>query len=277
MSTNITQNADNSIQTEKIALQAANEANEGGQAVNRTVEAMKDIAEKICIIEEIMRNTNLLALNAAIEAARAGEHGKGFAVVASEVIKLAERSRRAAGEISELSGTSVEIAEKAGTLLEKIVHDIQKTASLVQEISAASIEQKSGSEQLHKALLQLDSVIQQNASASEEMSSTSEEQSSQAEEMAAISEEFSGQADQLLDLVSYFKIRQDNDMLKSSEHHYQNETQHDMHHDTAFPGSPAVHKAHDNSEDKRQHVRTQKRETGITQAGDSLDDSFETF
>ena len=183
MSSNIKQNADNAIQTEKIAAQSATVAQEGGKAVFQTVAAMKQIAGKISIIEEIARQTNLLALNAAIEAARAGEHGKGFAVVASEVRKLAERSQKAAAEISGLSSSSVEVAENAGEMLNKMVPDIQKTAELVQEISASCREQDSGAEQINKAIQQLDQVIQQNASASEEMSSTAEELSSQAEQL----------------------------------------------------------------------------------------------
>ena len=183
MSSNIKQNAENAQQTEKIALQAAKDAQEGGVAVGRAVVAMKNIAEKISIIEEIARQTNLLALNAAIEAARAGEHGKGFAVVAAEVRKLAERSGNAAGEISELSGSTVSISEKAGEMLTKLVPDIQRTAELVQEINAATGEQNSGAEQINKAIQQLDQVIQQNASASEEMASTSEELSSQAQQL----------------------------------------------------------------------------------------------
>ena len=183
MSSNIKQNAENAAQTEKIAIKAASNAKEGGEAVGRTVDAMKQIASKIGIIEEISRQTNLLALNAAIEAARAGEHGKGFAVVASEVRKLAERSQKAAGEITELSASSVEVAERAGDLLAKILPDVQKTAELVQEITAASREQDSGAAQINKAIQQLDTVIQQNASASEETSSTTEELSSHARRM----------------------------------------------------------------------------------------------
>ena len=183
MSSNIRQNADNATQTEKIALKAAQDAEAGGKAVVQAVGAMKNIAEKISIVEEIARQTNLLALNAAIEAARAGEHGKGFAVVAAEVRKLAERSGTAAAEISELSSSTVSVADQAGQMLTKLVPDIQRTAELVQEISAASSEQNAGAEQINKALQQLDQVIQQNASASEEMASTSEELSSQAEQL----------------------------------------------------------------------------------------------
>ncbi|ACU89516.1 methyl-accepting chemotaxis protein [Desulfomicrobium baculatum] len=183
MGSNIRQNADNASQTEKIALKAALDAEAGGKAVVQAVGAMKNIAEKISIVEEIARQTNLLALNAAIEAARAGEHGKGFAVVAAEVRKLAERSGTAAAEISELSSSTVSVADQAGQMLVKLVPDIQRTAELVQEISAASNEQNAGAEQINKALQQLDQVIQQNASASEEMASTSEELSSQAEQL----------------------------------------------------------------------------------------------
>ena len=183
MTSNIRQNSDNAQQTEKIAQKSAADAGESGKAVAETVSAMKEIASKISIIEEIARQTNLLALNAAIEAARAGEHGKGFAVVASEVRKLAERSQTAAGEISHLSSTSVQIAEKAGDMLARLVPDIQKTSELVQEITAASGEQNSGADQINRALQQLDKVIQQNAGAAEELASTSEELSSQAERL----------------------------------------------------------------------------------------------
>jgi methyl-accepting chemotaxis protein len=185
MGANIKQTSDNARQTESIAQKAATDANESGEAVTGAVSAMKQIAAKISIIEEIARQTNLLALNAAIEAARAGEHGKGFAVVASEVRKLAERSQSAAGEISQLSASSVDVAERAGQMLSKLVPDIRKTAELVQEINASSNEQNTGAEQINKALQQLDQVIQQNASASEEMASTSEELSSQAQQLQA--------------------------------------------------------------------------------------------
>ncbi len=192
MGANIRQNADNALQTEKIAGKSAEDAKDGGKAVADTVHAMKEIAGKISIIEEIARQTNLLALNAAIEAARAGEHGKGFAVVASEVRKLAERSQTAAAEISKLSTSSVAVAEQAGQMLQRIVPDIQKTAELVQEISSACNEQNAGADQINKAIQQLDQVIQQNASASEEMASTSEELQSQ--------------ATQLQSSISFFKI-----------------------------------------------------------------------
>ncbi len=190
MSANIQLNADNAAQTEKIALQTAQDAEDGGRQVKETVDAMRNIAEKIDIIQEIARQTDLLALNAAIEAARAGDAGKGFAVVASEVRKLAERSGEAAKEINALSGSSVDVAETAGQMLEKIVPDIRKTAELVQEISAASKEQTAGSDQINKALQQLDDVVQQNASAAEEVSSTAEELSAQAQQLQETMEFF---------------------------------------------------------------------------------------
>ncbi len=200
MNATIKQNSDNAQQTEKIALKSATDATESGRAVTEAVSAMKDIATKISIIEEIARQTNLLALNAAIEAARAGEHGKGFAVVASEVRKLAERSQTAAAEISKLSGSSVDVAERAGQMLSKLVPDIQKTSELVQEINAASKEQTSGADQINGAIQQLNQVIQQNAGAAEEMSSTAEELSSQAQ--------------QLQGAIAFFKVDEDGSLMR---------------------------------------------------------------
>ncbi|CCH50358.1 methyl-accepting chemotaxis protein [Pseudodesulfovibrio piezophilus] len=194
MTASIEQNAENAQATNRMTNKAADDTESGGIAVAKTVEAMKQIADKILIIEEIARQTNLLALNAAIEAARAGEHGKGFAVVAAEVRKLAERSGKAASEISELSSSSVRVAEEAGSLLKQIVPDIQKTAELVQEIAVASDEQSKGGEQVNKAIRALDSVIQHNASASEQVASTAEE--------------LSGEAVQLQKSIAFFKIEQ---------------------------------------------------------------------
>jgi len=183
MAANIKQNADNAAQTEKIARQSAKDAESSGEAVGRAVSAMRTIAEKIGIVQEIARQTDLLALNAAVEAARAGEHGKGFAVVASEVRKLAERSQSAAAEISSMSGDTVKAAQEAGDMLGRLVPDIRKTAELVSEISAACREQDIGAAQINEAIQQLDKVTQQNAGASEEMSATSEELATQAEEL----------------------------------------------------------------------------------------------
>ena len=192
MSASINQNTDNARVTAGMASQAAKQAVDGGEAVKGTVSAMKSIAGKIGIIDDIAYQTNLLALNAAIEAARAGEHGKGFAVVAAEVRKLAERSQIAAQEIGELASGSVEKAESAGKLLDQIVPAISKTSDLVQEIAAASTEQSSGVGQINTAMGQLNQITQQNASASEEL--------------AATAEEMSGQAMQLQELMAYFKV-----------------------------------------------------------------------
>jgi methyl-accepting chemotaxis protein len=185
MAANIKQNADNAAQTEKIARQSAKDAEASGEAVSRAVGAMRTIAEKIGIVQEIARQTDLLALNAAVEAARAGEHGKGFAVVASEVRKLAERSQSAAAEISSMSSDTVKAAAEAGDMLGRLVPDIRKTAELVSEISAACREQDIGAAQINEAIQQLDKVTQQNAGASEQMSATSEELAAQAEELQA--------------------------------------------------------------------------------------------
>jgi methyl-accepting chemotaxis protein len=183
MNATIKQNAENAVATETIAVKAAHDAREGGRAVSLTAGAMREIAGKISIIEEIARQTNLLALNAAIEAARAGEHGRGFAVVAAEVRKLAERSHMAATEIRDVSASSIEIAEQAGNILDRMIPDIERTAELVQEISAASKEQASGADQINSAIQRLNQVVQQNAAAAEDMASTAAELSAQAEQL----------------------------------------------------------------------------------------------
>jgi methyl-accepting chemotaxis protein len=186
MAANIRQSADNAAQTEKIATQSASRAKESGDAVDEAVKAMKTIADKINIIQEIARQTDLLALNAAVEAARAGQHGKGFAVVASEVRKLAERSQHAAAEISELSVQTVDVSQKAGEMLSNLVPEIQRTADLVQEISAATREQNTGADQINQAIRELDTVIQQNASASDESAATSQELAAQSDQLRAV-------------------------------------------------------------------------------------------
>jgi methyl-accepting chemotaxis protein len=183
MAANIKQNADNAAQTEKIARQSSKDAEASGVAVDRAVGAMRTIADKIGIVQEIARQTDLLALNAAVEAARAGEHGRGFAVVASEVRKLAERSQTAAAEISSVSGDTVKAASEAGEMLTRLVPDIRRTAELIAEISAACREQDIGATQINEAIQQLDKVTQQNAGASEQISTTSEELAAQAEEL----------------------------------------------------------------------------------------------
>ncbi|WP_200813009.1 methyl-accepting chemotaxis protein [Thauera chlorobenzoica] len=190
MSASIGQNTENARVTDGIASKSASDASEGGEAVRATVEAMKSIADKIGIVDDIAYQTNLLALNAAIEAARAGEHGKGFAVVAAEVRKLAERSQVAAQEIGALAGASVKTAERAGALLDEMVPSIRRTAELVQEITAASEEQSAGAGQINIAMSQISQTTQQNASASEELSATAEEMSAQAAQLQQLVGQF---------------------------------------------------------------------------------------
>jgi methyl-accepting chemotaxis protein len=259
MNAMIRQNADNAAQTEKIALKSAEDAKASGQAVTETVGAMKEIAEKISIIEEIARQTNLLALNAAIEAARAGQQGKGFAVVAAEVRKLAERSQSAAGLIVNLSATSVEVAEKAGVMLAKLVPDIQRTSELMQEISAASKEQASGTEQINSSIQQLNQVIQQNAGAAEEMASTAEELSSQAEQLQAT--------------ISFFKTGDDGDLRKAATI-------------GSLAGNHEFQVAHLGQKPKADAARTAGQNAGIALTmrpehakgnGDAKDSEFEVF
>ena len=240
MSSNIAQNTDNAQVTGKISQQAAQDAVLGGEAVKRAVAAMKEIAGKISIIEEIARQTNLLALNAAIEAARAGEHGKGFAVVAAEVRKLAERSQTAAGEIGHLSASSVQIAEQAGAIIDKLVPDIQKTAALVQEISTASMEQSQGVGQINHAVQELDQVIQKNAGISTEVAETANG--------------LSGNAQALAEAVRFFQTGQEERLARTAPS--------TAHKKRARPGLPGP----------RAPVRQ------LAHAGNShTDDVFETF
>jgi methyl-accepting chemotaxis protein len=235
MVSNINQNTDNARQTERIALQASSDIQEGSNAVLTTVDAMKKIADKISIIGEISEKTDLLAINAAIEAARAGEHGKGFAVVASEVRKLAENSQVAAKEINELSRSSVQIADKSGALLQKIVPDIQKTAVLVQEISAASGEQNTGADQVNNAIMQLNVVTQKNAAASEEMSASAEELASQAE--------------QLSELVAFYKTNSDSSSIVNKPARYSTKKQNAASVETKSKVSFKIHEPVSDSKD----------------------------
>ena len=251
----IRQNAENALQTERIAAKATVDTIDTGKAVAEAITAMKAIAEKIGIVGEIARQTNLLALNAAIEAARAGEHGRGFAVVAAEVRKLAERSQAAASDIGVLSATSNDIAARAMAMLETLVPDIRKTAELVYEINAASKEQSSGADQINVSIQQLNQVIQQNAGA--------------AEEMAATAEELAAQAGQLTESMTFFTLRAEIRALPEK----------------ARPRQPRPEIAYAHAGDRASGVRLDLGTHGGSNGksgkngknGDSRDAEFETF
>jgi methyl-accepting chemotaxis protein len=194
MAANIRQNTENAHTAEQIALQSAEEARQGGISVSKTVDAMNNIENRVSLIQQIALQTHILSMNATIEAAKAQEYGKGFAVVASEVRALAGRSREAADEIESLVKSSVTISARAGEILQRLVPNSEKTAMLIQEIRAASVEQQGGTEQINTAVQQLDAVIQQNAR--------------RAEEMAAMSEKLAAQAEKLQKLTAFFTIRE---------------------------------------------------------------------
>ncbi|WHA42754.1 HAMP domain-containing methyl-accepting chemotaxis protein [Agrobacterium larrymoorei] len=257
MAANIKQNADNAAQTEKIARQSSKDAESSGAAVGRAVAAMRTIAEKISIVQEIARQTDLLALNAAVEAARAGEHGKGFAVVASEVRKLAERSQAAAAEISSLSGETVQVATEAGEMLNRLVPDIRKTAELVSEISAACREQDIGASQINEAIQQLDRVTQQNSGASEEMSATSEELAAQAEELQAS--------------IAFFKVERGNS-AQAPRSHAPARTAAPAPRQAARPAAPARAAAQDHSI-RAQQARAKGFALDMSMGGPDADDA----
>lgn len=258
MVANIQQNTENASQTEKIAVKAAEDARESGRAASETVEAMQEIAKRISVVEDIARQTRLLSLNATIEAAKAQEHGRGFAVVASEVRSLAERTQETAKEINALANSSLKIAGNAGEMLTKLVPNIQKTAELVQEISAASKEQNTGASQINQAIQQLDSVIQQNSSTSEDLASTSEELATQAQ--------------QLLSTIQFFKVQED-DYTSSEPMKLTNEKKAKQLKETPLPKTPHFPAAIQKKKDKNKKQTATQSEI----EGDINDSQFERF
>jgi methyl-accepting chemotaxis protein len=248
MAANIQQNTENAQQTEKIAINAAEAIQNVAAAAQATLKNIREIADKVSIIGEIARQTNILALNAAVEAARAGEHGKGFAVVASEVRKLAERSQVSAVEIDQLTKNSVRITEDSGKLMEAIVPEIGKTSKLVQEIAAASIEQNSGADQVNNAVQQLNQVTQQNAAA--------------AEEMATSSEELASQAQQLLEMISFFKLNNEGTGIKGKIVNMKQE------HSASLENSVVKHS---------NKIKAKEKGATIDMGKDSLDSNYEKF
>ena len=257
MAANIQQNTDNAQQTEKISIKAAEGINKVNEASDETLRYMREIAEKVSIIGEIARQTNILALNAAVEAARAGEHGKGFAVVAAEVRKLAERSQIAAVEIDNLTKNSVRATDESAKLLSSIAPEIGKTAKLVQEIAAASIEQNSGADQVNNAIQQLNQVTQQNAAASEEL--------------ATSSLELADQAEGLLELISYFKVKEAENKHKEAVY---NEGKTRIQHEVK---NPVLTKPKQNMVNVRKLPKSKSNGFSIDMSKDNHDSNYEKF
>jgi len=252
MVANIRQNTENAVQTEKVAIQAAEDAQQSGTAVAEAVNAIQQIAQKVAIIEDITRQTRMLSLNATIEAARAQEYGKGFAVVAAEVRALAERSQQAAAEITQLATSSVVVAENAGAMLLQLVPNIQYTAELVQEISAASREQNTGANQINRAIQQLDQVTQQNSATSEEL--------------ASASEELAGQAEMLQQTIGFFRIEK-TALQKGDDSH---DTRHSVPPDALHEVSPQPPNSDEHSQGISLEIEPEQRK-------DDLDDEFERY
>ena len=263
----INQTADSAVQAEKIAIKSSKDAEEAKTAVTEAVTAMRDIAEKITIIQEIARQTDLLALNAAVEAARAGDMGKGFAVVAAEVRKLSERSQKSANEINRLSSSSMAVAEKAGEMLEKLTPDIQKTSDVVQEICAACSEQKLGADQVNAAILQLDQVIQKNSSLAEESASSSVE-------LARISQTLANQASELRNVIGFYKL-DDLGMLSAVSNGAVSSSVKDMPNHTNHETVPKY--TNDKSYTDLEYLHHAMRSKKEKVESDSLDADFEKF